>query len=651
MSTTKKIELADGMLPTHLSLDYVNGWLVGICGCESLYSIVKSDESASDMLRVECDKIFDMLKFLTEIFCQETNIHKLENIVLEMEKIFTPFNFFLAVEKFFRDGDCSYRSIDSNFEMFFLILSVFCGNWFRKNMQNILYFDMPAGFGKTFALNKFVKMLSESVISCTICLPTVQAATLYTNAKARTMHSVFKIPIDFMDMRSEEYKLRMRESILNISGKLSDSVYIFDEFSMISGSILEAAVNAISSLDKFSIIIGDSCQFNPVCDKPINTSAISHVRTIKIEAKPDTHLARFKTCSELAIFVLNIRKLISMKKNSTHKLPRITPTPSALTFWLNQFKLFNIKLDQIKVEDVVADTIRVQQHNSLCASTHDYNGFIHPQNLITYTNKSAEKINTVVWSILGARFISENLTKAAYSVQDSNIPCFYFQKSMLTKYYDIIIKYLRSYRNIAVGTNKFIHGSFLKCKKNDSKQGCYNGATGILLSIESNYEGIVQTETIKDDDSFYLVGILDDDVLETFELNMQYYDFESRSAKKYRSVCEDFCEQCGLKSCKHKCGRVKFLAFYWYHIFSTTLHCLQGSTISEPIILITDDVLKMNILQSVYIILSRCKSPSQITVDINFVVKSLHKIFNWTSSTSVFSSKYSPYITKFLSSA
>lgn len=122
---------------------------------------------------------------------------------------------------------------------------------------------------------------------------------------------------------------------------------------------------------------------------------------------------------------------------------------------------------------------------------------------------------------------------------------------------------------------------------------------------------------------------------------MVFYDFEtSRFRKCYPSVkclCET-CErertikdvECFNHSASNFCRRPpSYLCFNWTCNYANTIFNVQGITLaSEHVYLLGKKVLKNNILRTLYVVLSRCKTSDQLHVDRQFVLIALKAIFN-----------------------
>lgn len=122
---------------------------------------------------------------------------------------------------------------------------------------------------------------------------------------------------------------------------------------------------------------------------------------------------------------------------------------------------------------------------------------------------------------------------------------------------------------------------------------------------------------------------------------MVFYDFETARFCRCHPTIKCLCETCDrertikdVKCFKHSASNFSrrppsYLCFNWTCNYANTIFNVQGITLSsEHIYLLGKKVLKNNILRTLYVVLSRCKTSDQIHVDKQFVLIALKAIFN-----------------------
>ena len=644
-----------------IKLCYEGDTLVDIVGCKILYTILKPLDVVLQNGAHLFDYTTDCLEnLLSSVFL----IYNIKNDeITTTDRIMSLFNsFFNAIQiseidilRVVQPRDCntSANVITTNFEMFFsLIFFYYIFQTTRStHVINVLFFDMPPGFGKTHVLNMFSKILTNSNNPCVICTPTAQSCSLYTNVVACTLHSKFRIPFNKYETK-DTFNIKYCAAINNIARLIVNDVYIFDEFSMISAEILTSLIKAVALKNKFCIIIGDSCQLKPVCGKLINldTPCEFNKHILRFCAAETPQLVRFARDVNFSKFILHVRKLIQARSLVDIRNPhtfRRTPTLETLRFWIDQFCTLTVHDSEISADQIVKSFINTYNQNIVHIKLGRLNQLKSPTTVISYKNSYTQQIFKHIQLELGDDFFMQNRVESQSVLNLTTIPCFYTHSGSVVKNYDFVKKFIKSNNFYSQLNPPFTVGSFIKCKKNDKKQGCYNGKTGILISLKFNQQPCgVSCESIADAADRYIFGKCCTDNIPI--LLMEYYDLDPKAVKSYKSVVESYCSSCGSKDCSHDSARVEFSCFHWYPLYISTLHSLQGSTIYEPIYLITDQVLKLNVVQSIYIILSRCNTAKQINIDKNFITRALHKIHNYPTSYVMFLKKYNSIIDEFL---
>lgn len=222
--------------------------------------------------------------------------------------------------------------------------------------------------------------------------------------------------------------------------------------------------------------------------------------------------------------------------------------------------------------------------------------------------------------------------------------------------------------NLMNNRNIFSPGMFIRCRENDSAAGTFNGQVGIFIgffyrdddetdpplfdvlhmaklsSAQQNRKG--QQQLLSDEITIvkFRHRLLPPD-MRTIAKNMVmvFYDVEARKLKSCSPAVRYLCEQCErdrrnqIQSttrapCSFHGGTkrpVQYMCFNWTSNYAQTVFCVQGATLAnEKMYLLGDKVLKNNILRTLYVVLSRCRSSQQIHVDRAFLLKALRAIFN-----------------------
>lgn len=224
--------------------------------------------------------------------------------------------------------------------------------------------------------------------------------------------------------------------------------------------------------------------------------------------------------------------------------------------------------------------------------------------------------------------------------------------------------------NLMNARNTFFPGMFIRCRENDSSQGTYNGQVGIFVGFFYD-DGDHEPEDRPVFDRMHIAKlaqpsarqrqqqlVADELTVVKFRhrlvpnasllarsLHMVFYDVETKCLKSCAPAVRHLCEQCERarrnevqSSSRAPCtyhppggGRrpVQYLCFSWTSNYAQTVFCVQGATLAnEKMFLLGDTVLKNNILRTLYVVLSRCRSSDQVYVDKKFVLKALRAIFN-----------------------
>lgn len=226
--------------------------------------------------------------------------------------------------------------------------------------------------------------------------------------------------------------------------------------------------------------------------------------------------------------------------------------------------------------------------------------------------------------------------------------------------------------NLMNNRNILSPGMFIRCRENDSSMGTFNGQVGIFIGFfyrdDDEYDpplfDVLHMATLSGQQSNYRSQkghqqqLLSDEItvvkfrhrltspdMRTIAKNMVmvFYDVEARKLKSCGPAVRYLCEQCErdrrnqIQSttrapCSFHGGNkrpVQYMCFNWTSNYAQTVFCVQGATLAnEKMYLLGDKVLKNNILRTLYVVLSRCRSSQQIHVDKAFLLKALRAIFN-----------------------
>ncbi len=221
--------------------------------------------------------------------------------------------------------------------------------------------------------------------------------------------------------------------------------------------------------------------------------------------------------------------------------------------------------------------------------------------------------------------------------------------------------------NLMNSRNTFFPGMFIRCRENNSQQGNYNGQVGVFIGfffadaeLDAEARPVFETMRVAKLSATAAQHKLALDELTIMKvtqrlapdmqsmarsLHMVFYDLETRQFASCRPVVRYLCEQCDLarrneptSSSHAPCAyhsplmgrrQVMYMCFNWTSNYAQTVFCVQGATLTnEKMYLLGDTVLKNNILRTLYVVLSRCRSSLQIHVDQAFLLKALRAIFN-----------------------
>lgn len=210
--------------------------------------------------------------------------------------------------------------------------------------------------------------------------------------------------------------------------------------------------------------------------------------------------------------------------------------------------------------------------------------------------------------------------------------------------------------NLMCESNTFSPGMFIRCRENCTSQGTFNGQTGLFVgffvkdTLPASFESVRFAQLFPKTsgrglESRVLTGVkfnrprFSDSISPlTSAICMVFYDLAKQRFAKCHPVLKFLCEACTSSSrCQTHLGvraPIGYLCFNWTCNYAQTVHNIQGATLeTERVFLLGEKVLKNNILRTLYVVLSRCKSSDQLVVDKDFIIKAFKAIFNHPAKT------------------
>lgn len=440
-----------------------------------------------------------------------------------------------------------------------------------NEIYNCMVVDLPAGFGKTYTLNKLFsdKLIGlRSVVAC----PTAMATYLYKGvenshiSKISTLHSLFKqIP----NLNS------LNDSWSNFSNlKIEQSCIFVDEFSMISERNFLAIIMYCCAHKKHLVMLGDSCQMVPINGKLIDfsTAVITNCSISLVQYVYSTNNQLLPRFDKLTFkLVINLRRCI--QEDNPNK--KYVFSPKAFELWsrfVKKMTIFKTIQDKYIIDALV--------HKSVCIPV----GYLNRLSL-TIQNKYYARLNIDTSKCTRVPVLCSNSKDV---VENLN-----FEKHFKSLYYEQM--------TICVG-------SIIICKKN-SQPNFYNGQLAVVDSIENG--------TIGQNKMF----ISDAKQLPIVNCTLLHEPF-SKIVLEYE--CETVCNTC-VNSIPTNSNTTKTVIWklWWRTYYATTLYNLQGSTINsiEKLVARGDDCFKassLSHLRTIYMICSRVKKLDQLVVDLSF---------------------------------
>jgi hypothetical protein len=463
----------------------------------------------------------------------------------------------------------------NSYEMFIVILCFLFLNNIDTLFDSWLIFDLPPGFGKTACIQEITKMFNV----CVAC-PTAQAA-LEIGYGARTIHSLFKINWEI-------------NSSINV--KIFDyPPIILDEMSMISSAIFKECMLSCKN-GKF-ILIGDMAQLNPVCGSPIpiNSLRISSIFT----SVPFISLPRFIKDSNLNLLV-NFMRILILDNKIVENLSnnKIALKAELLCECLKEFNRgknriknkrinYNHELNELKF---ITNKIKVLTNEEWS------------KHLFKNLNSSIENIPLYVfYKNVSVYDHCESILKSR-DVFNTNLQNSIFSTIFLNKNLKNIVNldFLKKLPGSVVGTRLLI-GHMYTIRINNGNEYS-NGDKCILVDVIRNHE---DTDNTNIEDNI--------NIFNTEKFKFPCLMFKRIRDSKIFSMSPNqywLCKFCKLKTCIKHLIELKCFVFYVQLSYACTVHCLQGSTITDYVYIDSDAIVdtKRNVsrgLRKIYVLLSR----------------------------------------------
>jgi len=224
--------------------------------------------------------------------------------------------------------------VSSNTELILLILLCYKYARIHKPRMCWLAIDLPAGVGKSYAIEKVYNEIDPKPSadkrkrSVVISTPTSQAAATYANGLAFTINSNFMIK-GTNDSRFSPDNEAARRLINN------GSLFVFEEFSMYGQHLLVGLLQYLAQKNKMVVLIGDSFQMPPVRQPQINWYNQSNyfLRQFPFAAFVINHhdIAIERICptapAEFRLLWLDLRKLVQKNMCFKHQTTPLNSEP------------------------------------------------------------------------------------------------------------------------------------------------------------------------------------------------------------------------------------------------------------------------------------------------------------------------------------
>lgn len=547
------------------------------------------------------------------------------------------------------DGSLQFTIIDATECCLIILLHLI---YFKKyTNQNIwVLVDLPPGVGKTFEICRLFDVLAGNIA---ISTPTAKAATLFPHRlHVKTLHSRFNLPI----RHSKQLRAEIQASVNKYFEKPNTpDLYIFDEFSMYDAQYILPLFKELYFNNKTCIIVGDSCQMPPVraalidwrellCQKVgVKVSYVvpkitQNPTDDRIDMDESIKIKRLEhgTCSggdclvcirrqKLYEFILFLRRHItqSREKALSYKL-----TVDSLKYFASFFETTQVEAE-LSLEKIIQDIVFVQ--NKVLDGL--WEGLKQTPCVIGYENKINFTVLDQIKEHCKFDTASNILADAESNIENIMVPNIIVQSDIWTTNSALVYRSLQLDLSNTVATLSLSKGMFIKCKENDSKSKTYNGQLAIFLGFVVTNECKPNVRRVHDliGKCDYKIGFIKDAIC---SIKMKIYDLTSGEEKLLNPVQKICCENCRQKTClTHLAVPCKYFVFNWCINYSNTIFGLQGATIvDEKIYLLSELVLKSNIIRTAYIIFSRVKDPAQLTLNGTFIKKLLVHIFGCTEN-------------------
>lgn len=631
--------------------------------------------------------------------------------------------------------------INGSFEMY-MLSKMYASNaffQFYKKKQFRPCFNLPAGFGKTFVINKLLTCFSKhSKFDGAVAAPTALGASLYENGY--TIHRLLSI--------NHAWEFSNGHFVLSFFKK--NHYLIFDEFSMVPDFFINRLLTHLNKLhtDFYFMMCGDSSQMTPVkSGKIIDTDDLCNLNNsnfcvLTYTCQENIVLYRFKNCLYLNEFVHKLKIYIdTIKKRITNRQKVYNVNDGAFyMLWINYLKKIQYCDFPIDLQYIIDNMVEIQKSNnnvlienpifwtnnknvdkpfgqkSFCDIEKVYaNKLTRVPVCVAYENKISsiiqnslfEKIDT--FSILNKKNIKFYNTKnfdknPTGCIFTTEIPTLIIDKKSFEKLNE---KSLYSFLsklpgNVGNGLNKINIGSSILCKKNhyplsstftaaaaaapssttsqkdfstsnvaldttapfgESQNSFYtksllpnksqicnlecdskflkNGDSGILVGVEvfnfdfskceiknvDKYSILVYDHLGPENDTkpFEQTDFCD---IQSEEMSIFWtiFDLNTKTLLQTSGFDKKYCAVCGNDMCKHHQSDffIHAKVFYWQPLYSYTIYNLQGSTLSNIKVMVSEEHLfsTKDRLRTLYVLLSRIQNYEQLIVDKNFVKKS-----------------------------